>query len=284
MNIVIVGLGVVGGSFAMCLKNAGFTDVYGIDTNKETLIKAKEQKLIIDGYTSGKDILGKADLTILSIYPKHVKGFIEENRNYFKKNSVITDATGIKQMLIKEIKDVIPPDVDFVFGHPMAGREKKGIDYASAEVFQGANYIITPMENNKPEHVDLIEDLAFKIGFGRVRRITPEFHDEMIGYTSQLPHAIAVALINSDKEGRDTGSFIGDSYRDLTRIANINEDLWCELFFGNKNNLLESIDNFEEQLKIIKKAVIEEDRDVLRKCFIKSTKRREKLGNKKIKN
>ena len=277
MNIVIVGLGVVGGSFAMALKDAGYTDVYGIDVNEETLKKAKERELIKEGSRTGKELLKNADLTIISIYPNIVKNFVEDNKDYFKKGSIITDATGIKGMFINDIIKILPSDIDFVFGHPMAGREKKGIDFASSEVFKGANYIITPISRNKEENIKKIEDLAKSIGFKRVKRITPEFHDEMIGYTSQLPHAIAVALINSDEEGRETGSFIGDSYRDLTRIANINEDLWSELFLGNKDNLLKAITNFELELDFIKKAMYSNDKEALKKLFVKSTKRREKL-------
>lgn len=277
MNIVIVGLGVVGGSFAMALKDAGYTDVYGIDVNEETLKKAKERELIKEGSRTGKELLKNADLTIISIYPKLVKNFVEDNKDYFKKGSIITDATGIKGMFINDIIKILPSDIDFVFGHPMAGREKKGIDFASSKVFKGANYIITPISRNKEENIKKIEDLAKSIGFKRVKRITPEFHDEMIGYTSQLPHAIAVALINSDEEGRETGSFIGDSYRDLTRIANINEDLWSELFLGNKDNLLKAITNFELELDFIKKAMYSNDKEALKKLFVKSTKRREKL-------
>ena len=178
---------------------------------------------------------------------------------------------------IEDVLNILPSNVDFVFGHPMAGREKKGIDFASAEVFTGANYIITPVERNRPENIDLIENLVKKLGFKRVRRITPEYHDEMIGYTSQLPHTLAVALVNSDIEGRETGSFIGDSYRDLTRIANINEDLWSELFLGNKENLLKAIENFEIELDKIKLAIKNDDKEELKKLFIKSTERREKL-------
>lgn len=277
MNIVIVGLGVIGGSFAMCLKEAGYNSVYGIDINEDTLRKAKEKHLIKDGFKNGSKILNSADLIIISIYPKYVKEFIEENKDYFKKGAIITDATGIKEMLIEEIHNIIPEYVDFVFGHPMAGREKKGIDYASSKVFKGANYIITPTDRNKEENVQLIEDLAYKIGFGRVKKITPKLHDEMIGFTSQLPHAMAVALINSDEEGRETGSFIGDSYRDLTRIANINEDLWSELFLGNKDNLLKAINNFEIELHMIKKAIHDNDKEKLKEHFVKSSRRREKL-------
>ncbi|WP_252215226.1 prephenate dehydrogenase [Clostridium sp. VAP41] len=277
MKVVIVGLGVIGGSFAMALKDAGYKDVYGIDNDKETLLKAEKLNLIRRGYIDGNEILKDTDLIIISIYPKLVKDFIKNNIDNFKYGAVITDATGIKKMFINDIVNILPSNIDFVFGHPMAGREKKGIDFASSDVFKGANYILTPTSKNKEENLKLVENLAYEIGFKRVKRISPEFHDEMIGFTSQLPHSLAVALVNSDLEGRDTGSFIGDSYRDLTRIANINEDLWSELFLGNKENLLKSIESFECELDKIKDAIKDDDKESLKKLFIKSTKRRENL-------
>lgn len=277
MKIVVVGLGVIGGSFTMALKEAGYDDVYGIDINEESLEKAKKQGLIKEGFINGHEIIQSADFIIISLYPRLVKKFIIDNKENFKDGAVITDATGIKKMFIDDIVSILPENIDFVFGHPMAGREKKGIDFASSTVFKGANYILTPVARNKEENLKMIEDLAYKIGFKRVRRITPEYHDEMIGYTSQLPHSLAVALVNSDIEGRETGSFIGDSYRDLTRIANINEDLWSELFLGNKENLLTSIESFEIELDKIKYAIKNDDKETLKELFIKSTKRREKL-------
>lgn len=277
MNIVIVGLGVIGGSYAKALQKAGYSNVYGIDKDEITLQKAKDLGLIKEGFKDGSKCLVDADFIILSIYPRLVRGFIEDNKNNFKDGAVITDATGIKEMFIKEVIDCLPEQVDFVFGHPMAGREKKGIDFSSAEVFKDANYLITVIDRNKEENIQLVERLAKEMGFNRVKRITPSFHDEMISFTSQLPHALAVALINADIEGRDTGSFIGDSYRDLTRIANINEDLWSELFLGNKNNLIKSIIMFEDELMKIKSALIHDDKEKLKVLFRESTKRREKL-------
>ncbi|WP_271811095.1 prephenate dehydrogenase [Clostridium beijerinckii] len=277
MKIVVVGLGVIGGSFTMALKEAGYNDVYGIDINEESLEKAKKLGLIREGFKNGEEVIKSADFIIISLYPRLVKQFIMDNKNNFKDGAVITDATGIKKMFIEDIVNILPENIDFVFGHPMAGREKKGIDFASSQVFKGANYILTPVSRNKEENLNMVEDLIYKIGFKRVKRITPEYHDEMIGYTSQLPHSLAVALVNSDVEGRETGSFIGDSYRDLTRIANINEDLWSELFLGNKENLLKSIENFEVELDKIKDAIKDDDKETLKEIFIKSTKRREKL-------
>ncbi|NRT79085.1 prephenate dehydrogenase [Clostridium beijerinckii] len=277
MKIVVVGLGVIGGSFTMALKEAGYKDVYGIDINEEFLEKAKKLGLIREGFKNGEEVIKSADFIIISLYPRLVKQFIIDNKNNFKDGAVITDATGIKKMFIEDIVNILPKNIDFVFGHPMAGREKKGIDFASSQVFKGANYILTPVSRNKEENLNMVENLIYKIGFKRVKRITPEYHDEMIGYTSQLPHSLAVALVNSDVEGRETGSFIGDSYRDLTRIANINEELWSELFLGNKENLLKSIENFEVELDKIKDAIEKDDKETLKEIFIKSTKRREKL-------
>lgn len=277
MRIVIVGLGVIGGGYAMALKEAGYTEVYGIDKNIETLRKAKSLGIIKEGYEDEKEIIQDADLIVLAVYPNLVKDFIINNKEHFKDGAVITDVTGIKQLFINEITKVLPENIDFVFAHPMAGREKKGIDYATNKVFKGANFLITVTDRNKDENLDLIENLAYKMGFKHVKRICPKYHDEMIAFTSQLPHALAVALINSDIEGRNTGEFIGDSYRDLTRIANINESLWSQLFLGNKENLLQAIYNFEEELDKIKSCLENEDKENLQELFIKSSLRREKL-------
>lgn len=277
MRIVIVGLGVIGGGYAMALKEAGYTEVYGIDKSKETLKKAKDLGIIKEGYEDEQEIVQKADLIVLAIYPNLVKNFIINNKEHFKDGAVITDVTGIKQLFINEIIEILPENIDFVFAHPMAGREKKGIDYATNTVFKGANFLITVIDRNKDENLDLIENLAYKMGFKHVKRICPKYHDEMIAFTSQLPHALAVALINSDVEGRNTGEFIGDSYRDLTRIANINESLWSQLFLGNKENLLEAINNFEKELDKIKLSLESDDKENLEQLFIKSSIRREKL-------
>lgn len=277
MNIVVVGLGVIGGSFAKALKKAGYEDVFGVDIDSETLKKAEELKIIKKGCTTGKEFFKQADLIILSIYPRLIVNFLENNKSFFKKGTIITDTTGIKEVLINDVLKIIPDDVDFIFGHPMAGREKKGIDFASDEVFKEANYIITPTGRNNIKNLEFVEDLILEIGFKRVKKLTAQKHDEMIAFTSQLPHVMAVALINSDEEGRETGKFIGDSYRDLTRIANMNEDLWSELFLGNRDNLLKSIENFEMEVNLIKEAIFNNDKNKLVEYFKTSSVRREHL-------
>lgn len=277
MKILIVGLGVIGGGYAMALKEAGYSEVYGIDTNEETLKKAKEMKIIKEGFTREDEIISEMNLIILAIYPNLVKDFIVKNKNKFKENAIITDVTGIKQLFINDIVEILPQNIDFVFAHPMAGRENKGIDYATNKVFQGANFLIVETKKNKEENIRKIENLAKEMGFKHIKRTNPAFHDEMIAFTSQLPHVLAVALTNSDIENRNTGEFIGDSYRDLTRIANMNEKLWSLLFLGNKKNLLEAMNNFEAEFDKIKKCIEENDEKNLQKLFIKSTIRREQL-------
>ena len=277
MKFLIVGLGVIGGGYAMALKEAGYKEVYGVDKNIETLKKAKKLGIIKEGYLNEEEIISNMDVVVLAIYPDCIKEFMQRNKNSFKENAIITDVVGIKQVFINDIVEILPDNIDFIFAHPMAGREKKGIEYATNEVFKGANFLITTTYKNKEENLEFIEDLAHKMGFKNIKRICPKYHDEMIAFTSQLPHVLAVSLINSDIEGRDTGKFIGDSYKELTRIANMNESLWSQLFLGNKENLLNVIDNFENELKKVRKCIEEENKEELEKLFVKSTKRREKL-------
>lgn len=277
MKILIVGLGVIGGGYAMALKEAGYTEIYGVDKNPITLEKAKKLGIIKEGFTDEDEIVSKVDLIVLAIYPDLVKSFIIRNKEKFKANTLITDVTGIKELFIHDIMEILPEDIDFVFAHPMAGREKQGIDYATNEVFKGANFLIIENKRNKDENLKLIEKLAYEMGFKHIKRTSPKFHDEMIAFTSQLPHVLAVALTNSDIERRNTGEFIGDSYRDLTRIANMNENLWSLLFLGNKENLLKVMNSFEKEFDKIKRSIEEDDEEKLKELFIKSTKRREKL-------
>lgn len=274
MIITVVGLGVIGGSYVKALKGLGY-EVYGVDTNEETLIQAKQEGYIIEGYKDGSEIIPKTDLTIISLYPSLIEQFIEENT--FKKGSLITDAVGVKSYFVDKVVAKLPKNVEFLSGHPMAGREKKGFPYSSSEVFKGANYIITPHTRNTKDAIIILEKLVRQLGFKNIKTVSPIQHDEIIAFTSQLPHVLAVALINSDQQKFDTGKFIGDSYRDLTRIANINESLWSELFFKNKENLLECITHFEKELIKIKAAIEENDEKLLKELFIQSSVRREHL-------
>lgn len=274
MKVTVVGLGVIGGSFVKALKGKGY-EVYGVDINQETLHDAKSDGCIIEGYTDASKIIPETDLTIIALYPSQILDFIKNNQ--FKPGSIISDAVGIKSYFLDQALKIIPDDVEYISVHPMAGREKKGYEYASAEVFKGANFIVVQTKFNKPESIAFMEGFAHDLGFHSVKIMSPYQHDEIISFTSQLPHCIAVALMNSDNQKYDTGKYIGDSFRDLTRIANINEDLWTELFLNNKKFLLASIDRFEEQFNSLKEAIENDDSEKLKAMFRESSKRRTKL-------
>lgn len=278
MNITIVGLGVIGGSFAMAFKEAGFEDVYAVDLNKESIEKAKNMGIIKDGSDNAKQFLEIADLVIICIYPRIIKDFMMENRNNFKDGAIVTDVAGIKGTLIKQLDDIIPDNIDFIFGHPMAGRENKGIDHATAECYKGANYLLIDTERNDDDNVLLLQSIIYKLGFKRIIRISSGFHDQIIAFTSHLPHVMAVSLINSDVEARNTEIYMGGSYRDATRVADINEDLWTELFLGNKENLLEVIDDFMAEMGRFREDLAKGDRVSLNKRLKRATKRRRRLN------
>ena len=278
MNITIVGLGVIGGSFAMAFKEAGFEDVYAVDLNKESIQKAKNMGIIKDGSDNAKQFLEIVDLVIICIYPRIIKDFMMENRNNFKDGAIVTDVAGIKGTLIKQLDDIIPDNIDFIFGHPMAGRENKGIDHATAECYKGANYLLIDTERNDDDNVLLLQAIIYKLGFKRIIRISSGFHDQIIAFTSHLPHVMAVSLINSDVEARNTEIYMGGSYRDATRVADINEDLWTELFLGNKENLLEVIDDFMAEMGRFREDLAKGDRVALNKRLKRATKRRRRLN------
>lgn len=278
--VTVVGLGVIGGAFAESFKNIGIKTIYGIDIDEETLTKAKKRGIITEGFIKTKEPLQNSDLVVITLYPNIVNSFFVNNIENFKENAIITDVIGIKGKIMSEILPILEKsskNIDFIFGHPMAGREKRGIDFADSNVFKNANYIIIKDEKNKKENLNLLCEIVEKIGFKSISFLTAEEHDEIIAFTSQLTHAIAVSLVNSDNQKYDTNKFIGDSYRDLTRIAKINEDLWSELFLGNKENLLKMIEQFENELDLLKEALKNDDIGTLKEQFIISTKRREKI-------
>ena len=284
LTVTIVGLGVIGAAFAESFRAIGIKTIYGIDIDEETLKKAEEKSIINKGFIETKEPLEKSDFVVITLYPNLMKSFFVNNIDNFKENAIINDVVGIKEKIIGDINPIMEKiriqsgkNIDFIFGHPMAGREKRGIDFADSKVFKNANYIIIKDEKNKRENLELLSEIVKLMGFKKVSFLTAQEHDEIIAFTSQLTHAIAVSLVNSDSEKYDTNRFIGDSYRDLTRIAKINEDLWAELFMGNKKNLLEMIQQFEKELDIIKDALNNNDLGTLKEKFIMSTRRREKI-------
>lgn len=278
-TIALVGLGVVGGSFAYAIRQT-YQDRYqviGIDIDQATIKDALEQGLLDQGYSHAQGIqegLSQADLVIISIYPSYIIDFMSQYGPYFKAGAIVTDTTGVKGDLSRRLLPVIPDKVDFIFGHPMAGREKKGLAYADPSVFVGANYIMTPGPLNQMGHIQFLHDFILDLGFKRVTLTEADHHDQMIAHTSQLSHILAVALINSDHFPDQTAAYVGDSYRDLTRIANMNAPLWADLFEANDRYLLENIQAFQDQLQILKEAIESKDRPVLVERMEEATRRR----------
>lgn len=277
--VTVIGLGVIGGSYAMALTAAGHT-VYGTDTDPRSVREAKDRGMIADGSGEAAAFAAKSDVVVIALYPAQVKAQLAALIPHLKDGAVVTDVAGIKSDYVAEIEAMLPKGVQFVFAHPMAGREKRGIDYADSRVFKGANFILVPTERTSEQSLETVRGLAEDMGFGNIMSVSAQKHDEIIAFVSQLPHAIAVALVNSDEESAETEKFIGDSYRDLTRIASINETLWSELFLGNRENLLRSISDFEAQLDRIKTVLERSDKAALEDIFRSSSARRQRYAKK----
>lgn len=274
MKVLVVGLGLIGGAYAYRLSNKGY-EVYGCDTNDKALDYAKQNKYIVDGSADATKFIPDMDMIILSIYPQAILEFLNNNKDYFNANQIITDVCGVKTSFVGEAEKLAYPAI-YCSHHPMAGREKIGIEYSKECIFEGANFLITPSNETPSEVVDEIKKLGVDLGFARISVMDYNRHDEMIGFTSQLTHAIAVSLVNSDHDS-ETKNFIGDSYRDLTRIAMINENLWSELFLENRDYLVKHINSFEIELKKLKDALANYDKDALRELFKSSTKIRKEM-------
>lgn len=274
-KFVIVGLGLLGGSYAMGLKKEGYT-VYGIARRQETIDYAFQHHMIDRGSTQVDTLISEADVVIFGLYPTALIEWIQNYQHLFKPGAIITDVSGVKSAVVEPIQKLLRKDVEFISAHPMAGRETSGIEHANLEMFKNANYIIVPTPKNSQAAIDFSYDLAYTLHFNHIAVLSPEEHDHMIGFLSQLTHVVAVSLMNT----HDNAHFIeytGDSFRDLTRIAKINETMWTELFLLNKNILLEEIDAFMTSISHFRDSLANEDTEEMKRLFIQSTERRKKF-------
>ena len=272
-KILIVGLGLLGGSYARVLKRFGF-HISAITKDQSSIDYALNEQIIDEGSTElDERIIGDADLVIFALYPHVFVEWIEKNQKLLKSGAIITDVTGVKRSIVYKIQDMLRDDVEFIAAHPMAGREVSGVENSTDKMFAGANYIVTPTDKNTPEAINTCLELGRLLGFSNVTTLSPEDHDEMIGFLSQLTHCIAITLMTcNDKE--DMEKFTGDSFRDLTRIARINDLMWSELFVANKDALLNQMDMFMDKFKELKSMLQAEDIDGMRKMMRHSTERR----------
>ena len=266
-KILIVGLGLLGGSYAKALKRFGF-HISAITKEQSSIDYALKEKMIDEGTTEIDDkIIGEADLVIFALYPHVFVEWIRDNQHLLKSGALITDVTGVKGSVVYKIQDMLRSDVEFIAAHPMAGREVSGVENSTEKMFVGANYIVTPTAKNSPEAIQTCMELGRLLGFSNVTALSPEEHDEMIGFLSQLTHCIAITLMTcNDKENME--KFTGDSFRDLTRIARINDAMWSELFMENKDALLKQMtlfaDKFNELKEMIENGRVEEMRQMMR--------------------
>ena len=272
-KILIVALGLFGGSYARGLKRFGF-HISAITKEQSSIDFALKEGIIDEGSTEiDARMIGEADLVIFALYPHVFVEWIEENQGLLKSGALITDVTGVKRSIVYKIQDILRPDVEFVAAHPMAGREVSGVENSTDRMFLGANFIVTPTEKNIPEAVETIIELGRLLGFANVTTLSPEEHDEMIGFLSQLTHCIAITLMTcNDKENME--KFTGDSFRDLTRIARINDLMWSELFAANKDVLLEQMNLFIDKFNDLKAMLESDDIDGMRAMMRHSTERR----------
>ena len=273
-KILIVGLGLIGGSYAQALMDLGF-EVGAITRSRSSIDYALGKGMIASGTTEVKsEYVSRFDIVVFALYPHVFVKWIEDYRDYFKKGALLTDVTGVKRSVVYEVQKILTGcPVEFIGAHPMAGREVYGVRNADKRIFNGANYIVTPTPANTREAVEKCKDLGRTLGFARISELSPEEHDEMIGFLSQLTHCIAVTLMTS-KESRHLVDYTGDSFRDLTRIAKINEDMWTELFLLNRDELLSQMELFEKQFDRLKTAIRDGDEDVMKEMMRLSTERR----------
>ena len=277
-KITIVGLGLLGGSYAKGFFNAGYHNVYGIDIDQEAIAFGKKYNWIKDG-GSDPTLASDSDIVISALYPHTFVQWVKENQHLFKPGTVLTDVTGVKREVIKEIRKILREAVIFIPCHPMAGREYKGIQYADASLFHSANFIIIKEKNTNEKGLQTAYDIAKILSFKHIAELTAEEHDEMIGFLSQLTHVIAVSLMNAN-DNSHLSEYTGDSFRDLTRIAKINEDLWPELFSMNKDYLIHEIDQFVNEMNAFKGLLETDDFDGMKAKLVQSTQRRKVFDKK----
>ena len=272
-NILIVGLGLMGGSYARALHRVGF-HVNAIAHKQEDIDFALAEGFIDRGAAfPDPELISSAELVIFALYPHVFKEWIAENQQHFRPGTLITDVTGVKRCIVYDIQDMLRDDVEYISAHPMAGREVLGVRNSDDTIFRVANYIVVPTEKNTPEAIETRKSLGRVMGCARITELSPEKHDEMIAFVSQLTHCIAVSLMTCN-DADHIGTYTGDSFRDLTRIANINEDMWTELFLDNIDALIHQMDLFSAEFGRLRWMLASRDVEGMKDMMRKSTARR----------
>jgi len=281
-KFLIVGLGLIGGSYAMALKKKGYY-VSAITKNQEDIDYAVNNGLIDQGSCEVKEeLIKEADIIIFALYPHVFIEWIKEYGKFIKEGAIVTDVTGVKSCIVYEIQALLKDGVEFIAAHPMAGREVSGVQNSDDRIFNEANYIVVPTDKNTFGAIELCKELGEILGFARISVLNPEKHDEMIAFLSQLTHCIAVSLMCAN-DNPGLVFYTGDSFRDLTRIANINDDMWSELFLSNREALLKEMEKYRNTFDKLYNCVKNNDREEMRSMMRISTERRGEFNKKKDK-
>ena len=265
MVIAVVGLGLIGGSFCKALKQYTNHTVLGVEVDKMTRRNALSSGAV-DKIIEPHE-LDKADLSIICLYPEQTIDFILDNAHHFAPKSIVIDVCGVKESIQNAVHPPLQEkDVIFIGAHPMAGREFSGFEYATADLFANASFVMTPHEDTPIHAVFVVSMLAEQLKFSKVVKSTPEEHDKIIAFTSQLAHIVSNAYVKSPSLELQKG-FSAGSFGDLTRVARLNEDMWSSLFTLNKDALLFELDTIINNLGEYKHALENNDADTLRKLL-----------------
>lgn len=275
MNILVCGLGLIGASIAKTLKKNTNHTVLGWNRTQSVTQKALDDGAI-DKTGELCELIPQADITIINFYPNAIVPFILEHKDEFKKDSIVTDSCGIKTLICRELEKY---DLDFYYigAHPMAGREVGGYDNSLDTLYDNASFIVTPLDNTPRAKTDALVGLAQDMKFARTVVTTPEHHDEMIAFTSQIAHVLACSYVLSPLAPNHAGYSAG-SYRDVSRVARINADMWADLFIDNKDALVREIDDLVSNLMKFKYNIINDDTNALKDLMNKANKIKEEIG------
>lgn len=286
LNYGIIGLGIMGGSIAKAIRQHILSQIestgkiYACNRSTASLSMATSEGVVDYAYTSDKvsEMIPHCDIIYVCLYPHATLDFLLDHKDEFKSGAIVTDISGVKGIFEKSLPGILRPDTDFIIGHPMAGGEKEGYANSNAAFFVNHNYILCPEKFNKSENIELMKQFITEIGFSRITETTCDIHDYKIGFTSQLCHVIASALVESAQDSEIT-AFGGGSFEDLTRIAMINAPLWTELFISNKEKLCQHIDNFQNMMTEFKNAILNEDAEKLQSLLEDTREKRLKMGS-----
>ncbi|MEG0546586.1 MAG: prephenate dehydrogenase [Oscillospiraceae bacterium] len=275
MKIAVVGLGLIGGSIAKAMKYKTNHKIYGFDIDRGVLLKAKLLGAIDDEITP--EILSDCDMVITALYPNDTIDYITKNAAVFKKGAIVMDSCGVKKVICEPLWRVAK-DNGFVFlgSHPMAGLHFSGFEYSEVNMFSDASMIIVPSAGTDIEVLEKVKKLFLSLGFTNIQISTPDEHDKIIAYTSQLAHIVSNAYVKSPNAKVHSG-FSAGSYNDLTRVAKLNEVMWTELFLENKENLIGELDTIIENLEKYAKALKEEDANSLEALLKDGRQRKESI-------